>query len=259
MSTTVRNIINISSGIILAACLTLAYMFGVSCRSPLECTGLNIVIADSTVNGFVSAADVKKYLDKEYGTYKGMPLDSIDLEKVEKIIDGRSAVHKSQAFTTRDGKLNITVTQRTPVVRFQKSDGGFYADAEGFLFPLQNSYSSRVQVIDGEIPLKANSGYKGELADENEREWLRRVLNVVNYMENSKVWKDKIVQISVSDGGELTLVPRKGQERFLFGQPDNIDDKFSRMEKYYTHIQPEKGADRYTSVSVEYDGQIVCR
>ena len=80
-----------------------------------------------------------------------------------------------------------------------------------------------------------------------------------NYMENSKVWKDKIVQISVSDGGELTLVPRKGQERFLFGQPDNIDDKFSRMEKYYTHIQPEKGADRYTSVSVEYDGQIVCR
>ena len=259
MSKTVRNIINISSGVLLIGCLTMAYVFGVSCRSPLECTGLNVVIADSTVNGFVSASDVEKYLNKEYGEYKGMPLDSIDLTKVERIIDGRSAVHKSQAFTTRDGKLNITVTQRTPVVRFQKSDVGFYADAEGFLFPLQNSYSSRVQVIDGEIPLKANSGYKGELSDAEEKEWLERVLNVVNYMENSKVWKNKIVQITVSDGGELTLVPRVGKEKFLFGQPDNIADKFSRMERYYTHILPEKGADRYTSVSVEYEGQIVCR
>lgn len=259
MSGKVRVIVNIVSGVLLTGCLVLAYTFGVSCRRPLECKGLNVVIADSAKNGFVKPADIRKYLDREYGGYIGMPLDSIDLVKVEKIIDGRSAVHKSQAYTTRDGMLNVSVTQRTPVVRFQKSDGGFYADAEGFLFPLQNSYSSRVQVIDGEIPLKANSGYKGELSDEKEKQWLKNVLEVVNFLESSKVWKDKIVQITVSNGGELTLVPRTGKERFHFGQPDNISEKFSRMEKYYTCILPEKGADRYTSVSVKYDGQIVCR
>lgn len=259
MSKTVRRIINITSAVLLAGCLTASYFFGVSCRSPLKCTGLKVEIADSSTNSFVSAADVKKYLDKEYGNYIGQNLDSIDLVKVEKIIDGRSAVHKSQAYTTRDGNLNIRVTQRTPVVRFQKSDGGFYADAEGFLFPLQSSYSSRVQVVDGEIPLKANSGYKGELSDEKEREWLSKVLDVINYMEGSKVWKDKIVQITVSNGGELTLVPREGKERFRFGQPDRIDEKFRKMEMYYKCILPEKGSDAYTSVNVEYDGQIVCR
>ena len=244
---------------LLTACLVAAYLFGVSCRAPLKCAGLNIEITDSTTNSFVSAADVKKYLDREYGDYIGQPLDSIDLAKVERIVDGRSAVHKSQAFTTRDGMLNVRVTQRTPVVRFQKEDGGFYADAEGFLFPLQNSYSARVQIVDGDIPLKANSGYKGEITDEKEKEWLIKVLNLVNYMENSKVWKDKIVQITVSDGGELTLVPRVGKERFLFGQPEDISGKLRKMEMYYTHILPEKGSDAYTSVSVEYDGQIVCR
>lgn len=259
MSKTVRHIINISSAVLLTACLVAAYLFGVSCRAPLKCAGLNIEIADSTTNRFVSAADVKKYLDREYGDYIGQPLDSIDLAKVERIVDGRSAVHKSQAFTTRDGMLNVRVTQRTPIVRFQKEDGGFYADAEGFLFPLQNSYSARVQIVDGDIPLKANSGYKGEITDEKEKEWLIKVLNLVNYMENSKVWKDKIVQITVSDGGELTLVPRVGKERFLFGQPEDISGKFRKMEMYYTHILPEKGSDAYTSVSVEYDGQIVCR
>lgn len=259
MSKTVRNIIYITTATLLTGCLAFSYYVGASSRRPLRCTGLDVVITDSLTNRFVSEADVRKYLDKEYGQYEGILLDSIDLVKVERILDGRSAVHKSQAYTTRDGKLNVTVTQRTPVVRFQKSDGGFYADAEGFLFPLQNSYSSRVQVIDGDIPLKANSGYKGELTDEREKAWLGKVLNVVNYMENSKIWKDKIVQITVCDGGELILVPRVGTERFHFGQPDNISDKFSRMEKYYTHILPEKGSGKYTSVSVEYDGQIVCR
>ena len=259
MSKTVRHIINGVSGALLAACLVVAYMSGVSCRAPLKCTGLNVVIADSSMNRFVSKADVKKFLDKEYGEYVGMLLDSIDLAKVEKIIDGRSAVNKSEAYTTRDGMLNVKVTQRTPVVRFQKSDGGFYADAEGFLFPLQSSYASRVQVIDGDIPLKANSGYKGEITDEKERAWLGKVIDLVNYMENSRTWKDKIVQITVCDGGELIMVPREGTERFHFGQPDEIQEKFRKMEKYYTAIVPAKGEKEYSVVNLEYDGQIVCR
>lgn len=259
MSKTVRHIINGVSGALLAACLVLAYMSGVSCRAPLKCTGLNVVIADSSMNRFVSKADVKKFLDKEYGEYVGMPLDSIDLAKVEKIIDGRSAVNKSEAYTTRDGMLNVKVTQRTPVVRFQKSDGGFYADAEGFLFPLQSSYASRVQVIDGEIPLKANSGYKGEITDEKERAWLEKVIDLVNYMENSRTWKDKIVQITVCDGGELIMVPREGTERFHFGQPDEIHEKFRKMETYYTAVVPAKGEKEYRVVNLEYEGQIVCR
>jgi cell division protein FtsQ len=78
-------------------------------------------------------------------------------------------------------------------------------------------------------------------------------------MESSKVWKDKIVQITVCDGGELKMVPRRGKEVFLFGQPVNIEDKFSRMEMYYSNIIPAKGSETYTSVSVEYDGQIVCK
>lgn len=259
MSKILRNIINIASAVLLTAGLTAAYFSGTSCRSPLTCKGLNVEIKDSDVNSFVSPSDIKKYLDKEYGDYIGMKLNSIDLEKVEKIIDGRSAVHKSQAYVTRNGMLNVSVTQRTPVVRFQKKDGGFYADAEGFLFPLQSSYSSRVQVIDGDIPLKANSGYKGKVENEKEKEWLDNVLNVVNFMETSKTWKDKIVQITVSEGGELTLVPREGKERFHFGQPDRIEEKFGKMEMYYSCILPEKGSDAYTSVNVEYEGQIVCK
>lgn len=259
MKQTVKYILYTVLAAVLIGCMTVAYIAGKQSRKPLVCKGVRIEILDSTENCFVTVPDVRKYLDRGYGKVIGLPIDSIDLVKVEQIIDSRSAVLKSEAFVTRDSLLNITITQRKPVVRFQKKDGGFYADSEGYIFPLQNTYASHVQVIDGEIPLAANSGYKGDIGNEEEKAWFKRIMNVVNYMENSKVWKGKIVQIHVQKNGELILVPRNGKEKFLFGQPDSINEKFSKMERYYTTIVPEKGADRYKTVDVRFSNQIVCK
>lgn len=246
-------------GLLLAAAFTCAYIAGVEWRRPLKCERIEVEIIDSLKNSFVTPKDVKMYLDKGYGEYIGQPLDSLDLVKIERIVDGRSAVKKSQAYVTKDGTLHVKVSQRKPVVRFQKTDGGFYADQEGYIFPLQSSYTSHVQVIDGNIPLAANSGYKGAIENPDELRWFKKVMAIVNYMENSKVWKDKIVQISVDNKGELILVPREGREKFRFGQPVDIEEKFRKMEAYYTTIIPEKGRHAYTSVDLRNRGQIVCK
>ena len=67
------------------------------------------------------------------------------------------------------------------------------------------------------------------------------------------------MQIHVQSNGELILIPRSGKERFMFGQPSSLDEKFSKMEKYYTSIVPEKGSDRYKTVDVRFSNQIVCK
>ena len=259
MKKAVKHILYTVLAAVLIGCMAAAYIAGKQSRRPLVCKGIRIEILDSTENSFVTVSDVRKFLDKGYGKVIGQHIDSIDLVKVENVIDSRSAVLKSEAFVTRDSMLNITVTQRRPVVRFQKKDGGFYADAEGYIFPLQNTYASHVQIIDGEIPLAANSGYKGDLEKEEEKLWFKRIMDVVNYMESSKIWKGKIVQIHIQSNGELILVPREGKERFLFGQPDSLKEKFGKMEKYYTTIIPVKGSDRYKIVDVRFDKQIVCK
>ena len=233
-----------------------AVIAGRNSRKPLVCKSLDVVIVDSLENDFVNKADVKRFLDKEYGGYIGTVLDSIDLCRIETIIDGRSAVMKSQAFVTKDGTLHIKVTQRKPIVRFQKTDGGFYADAEGYVFPLQSSYASYVQIIDGDIPINMKSGHKGEIENPEEKIWFDKVMKLVNFIEDSP-WKERIVQIHVGNGGELTLIPREGEEKFIIGQPMNIEDKFARIEKYYTAIAPLER--NYKTINLIFDGQIVCR
>lgn len=256
LNRTVRYIITIVTVVLVFGTAAVAVIAGRNSRKPLVCKSLDVVIVDSLENDFVNKADVKRFMDKEYGGYIGTVLDSIDLCRIETIIDGRSAVMKSQAFVTKDGTLHIKVTQRKPIVRFQKTDGGFYADAEGYVFPLQSSYASYVQIIDGDIPINMKSGHKGEIENPEEKIWFDKVMKLVNFIEDSP-WKERIVQIHVGNGGELTLIPREGEEKFIIGQPMNIEDKFARIEKYYTAIAPLER--NYKTINLIFDGQIVCR
>lgn len=244
-----------------AAAVSLAAALGSSAakHKQLVCSRLDVTISDSLENTFVSKSDIKAYLDKEAGGYIGKPAAELDLVKIEKIVDGRSAVLKSEAYITKDGTLNISVTQRKPVIRFQKEGGGFYADRDGYLFPLQQSYTAYVPIVDGSLPLKADSGYKGEAGSPQEKAWISRMISLVEYMEESRVWAENIVQINVRPDGDLVLVPREGKEKFIFGGPGNIRDKFQRMEKYYECIVPAKGKGYYSTVNVKFDGQIICR
>lgn len=256
LNKTVKYLIVILAGVIIFGCITIAVIAGKNSRKTLVCSGLEVIVLDSLENDFVKSKDVRKFLDKEYGQYTGVCIDSLDLSRIEDIVDGRSAVLKSEAYVTKDGILHIEVTQRKPIVRFQKSEGGFYADKEGYVFPLQSSYASYVQIVDGDIPINMKSGHKGEIEDPVQKEWFLKVMGLVNFIENSK-WKDMIVQIHVENGGELILIPRKGNERFIIGQPVNLEDKFGRIEKYYSAIA--SSGKEYSTVNLKYDGQIVCR
>ena len=223
----------------------------------LTCAGVKVEFTDDFK--FVTAKDVEGYLSKEYGAYIGQRLDSVNLLKIENILDGKSAILKAEAYTTPDGYLNVKIRQREPVVRFQEDNNGYYADEKGFLFPLQRNYTSMVPIIDGALPLNIERGYKGEPKTEAEKKWLSKVIDLVNYMKESKIWAENISQITVRDNGDFVMIPRLGKEKFIFGPPTDFEQKFDRLSRYYTTILPEKGNGCYSTVNIKYNGQIVCR
>lgn len=246
---------------VFAGCFIFAFVLALlaSDKSKAErsCESLSVTFSDSY--NFVNEKDIKSFLDKNYGAYIGQRLDSVDLCKIEKILDAQSAVLKSQAYTTPDGCLNVMISQREPVVRFQKGTQGFYADCRGFLFPLQTNYTSNVPIVDGNVPISWSAGYKGEAQTDSEKKWLSGLLSLISWVDCSKQWSGAIVQMNVTPDGDLVLVPRYGNEKFIFGYPDDIAAKFSRIEKYYQYIRPGKGEDYYSTVNVKFDGQVVCR
>jgi len=230
-------------------------------RRMRTCTGketLDVRVLDSAERRFVATEDVASWLEKEYRAYAGMQLDSVDLDRIETIIRSHSAVRDCQAWLTDDGSLHVALNQRQPVIRFQDGQKGYYADASGFLFPLQRRGSVQVPVVDGKLPLKVKRGYKGYPDTEAEKDWLTQMIQMVLYMRQTP-WADNISQISADENGNLVLIPREGKERFLFGPPVRVAEKFGLLDHYYESILPAKGAGYYATVDVRYRKQLVCR
>ena len=152
-----------------AIILCLAVSMGVSgaVRDRTTCTGTEITVLDSAECGFVSEQDVLEYLSEGYGQTAGVPIGNLDLKKMETMLDSRSAILKSEAYCTRDGILHIDITQRKPFMRFQKDGAGFYADEEGYIFPVRPGRSGYVVVIDGHIPLRLDSSRQGKPVSEH--------------------------------------------------------------------------------------------
>ena len=244
----------LGTALLLAAFVLLA-LLSRRARNERTCEGIQVEFSDDF--NFVTEDDIKGYIDRYAGSYIGRRLDSLDLNGIENMLDLQSAVLKSEVYTGGDGKLHVIVSQREPVLRFQSPDSGFYIDDRGFIFPLQDNYTSLVPVIDGNIPVKVSANYKGEATTEKEARWIRGVQEMVEYMQTNGIWAQNIVQIHVDENSDIILIPREGKEKFIFGSPDDAPAKFSRIEKYYQYIQP--GDKEYTSVNVKYKGQIICK
>lgn len=252
-------------GLLLIVSCCLVWMLSTSMakrqRRARTCQGkgtLEVIVTDSLERRFVTRADIESWLDKEYRAYAGLPLDSVDLDRIEKIICSHSAVRECNSWLTDDGILHVSLSQRQPVVRFQDGQNGYYSDASGFLFPLQSRGSVQVPVVDGALPLKVPRGFKGELTDTAEKDWLVRILHLVNHMEGT-VWKENISQIHVNRDRDLVLIPREGREQFLFGSPTNVEEKFDLISTYYESVAPSKEPGWYGLVDVRHRKQLVCR
>lgn len=212
------------------------------------CEGLDVQFKDPYE--FVSEEDIRGFLDRKYGAYVGVRLDSLDLGRIEKMLEEKSVVMNSEAWTTRDGILHISIVQRAPALRFQRGEEGFYIDRTGYVFPLHKSYTAEVPVVEGAIP---------DLNDGRNAGWAEGVLNLTDYIASSKQWKDKVEKISVGAGGEVELKMKEGKERFIIGYPDQIEAKFGKIGKYYSHILPSLDNVQYKSVNLKYNKQIICR
>ena len=254
-----RNIFLSMGGLLIAACIVCTFLYGRSQRGQIVCRKIEVVVQDSMDIRFISSDEIVRSIRKEYGRCIGMKLDSIDLVKIEDLIDRKSAVLKSQAYTTKDSVLHVEVTQRKPLVRFQKGSTGFYADEDGFVVPLQSTYAPHIQIVDGNIPIKVAQGHKGEIENPKSRKWLLDVIEMVHHIEGNKDWKRIIVQIHVNEDGDIVLVPREGKEKFIFGYPEQLEEKFEKLRKYYTAIIPKAGKETYKVVDLRYKGQIVCK
>lgn len=227
-------------------------------RAKETCRVIKVTLLDSTRNKFVTSDEVIGIVEGFMGEIVGRKSRQIDLYNMELLLNKRSAIKESQVCLTREGKLDIRITQRKPVLRIQTENGGFYVDETEYIFPLVEKFTSYVPIVSGNIPILINAEHRGK-ALEDEKRWMPQILKMGNYLENNQFWNSQIEQIYIDTTGDVWLFPRIGSHKIVFGDLNDIEEKFDKLYAFYKNILPTEGWEKYSSVNLKYKNQIICK
>ena len=205
------------------------------------CAGLRVEFKDNF--RLLDVEDVKAVLKQSYGDYTGQRPDSVRLYRIEKILESVPVVRRAEAYMTPDDSLNVEVYQKRPVLLFVTPGGSFYCDAGGFAFPVQGVFGENIPVITGNPPLR-------------DADWVGKVIELSFALPTLLAPVEKM---EAAADGAIALKLGDGRERIMLGKPVALKRKLSRANKYIRDIRPEKGPDWYSTVDVEYRGQVICR
>jgi cell division protein FtsQ len=192
--------------------------------------------------------------------------EQLDISKIERKIASMEEVKNVDVFREIGNKWNIRVELRKPIARiFNTTNQTYYIDEDGFLMSRSSNHTARVIVFSGYLH---DRFFKGSLSDFINNDSLKSikklddVFRISNYVCNHPLMYKLIGQVYLERDGDFVLIPLVGDQKIVFGTAntdEEVAEKFSRLTTFYNEAISFEGWNKYSEISVKYDGQIVCR
>ncbi len=219
-----------------------------------KCTGLNIVIKGASNNFFVDKSDIinelNQYID---GRPEGQPISSFNLKSLESDLQKNTWVKQTQLFFDNNKVLQIIVTEREPAARVFASTGTtFYIDSSIAMLPLSEKFSAR-------LPVFTNFPSDKAVLAKSDSALLRDVYNISMAIQNDSFIMALVEQVDITPQRTFEMVPKIGNGVIAFGDGTDIEKKFRKLKLFYEQIMPQSGWNYYSSIDVQYNGQVVAK
>jgi len=222
------------------------------------CTKVTVNIDDKSTNAFINTKEIQKRLEQKQLFPLEKKMRYIDARKIEEMLKQSPFVKTAECFKTQDGHVNITVTQRLPVVRIKAANNDdYYIDDKDCIMP-NSHYTSDLIIATGNISRAYAMRYVSLLAKD---------------ITASDLWRNQIEQINVTAERGIEIIPRVGDHVVYLGQlpesnskkirtqliHDFVSKKLDRLEKFYKYGLSQAGWNKYSYINLEFDNQIICK
>jgi cell division protein FtsQ len=234
-------------------------------QAEMLCSEVDIHLAESNDQSFVEKSDLLQAIRDKFGEPVGKTLHSINISLLENIINNNPFVAHAEVFSTIDGKLNIEVVPRNPIVRvINYFNESFYIDDQGVFMPLSEKFSASVPVANGfiydkEAGRSVRKMTGGENADTSFHPLrIEKVYMLADYIRHHEFWNAQVEQIFVNSDGDMELIPRVGNHLVVMGDEKDIDEKFSKLLLFYKEGLSKQGWEKYSIINLKFKDQVVC-
>jgi cell division protein FtsQ len=216
-----------------------------------DCTDYTITIKGAEQNFFIDTDDITKLIKSGAGSeIKGKKIADINLKKLEQLLRSNVWIRKAEMWFDNRNVLHVEVYEREPIARiFTTAGNTFYIDSTEKKLPLSDKLSAKVPVFTGFIDKKVYTAKDSLLLDD--------IRNVATYIKNDPFWMSQVAQIDITTEKNFELSPVIGNHLIKLGNGKDLEKKFNRLMIFYKQVLAQKGFDSYSTIDVQYAGQIV--
>lgn len=230
-----------------------------------KCVALKVIIKNSEDHFFVDEDDIRKMFYERGDTLVGELIQNINIHEIEKIVKTNPWINDANAYLSVGGMLTIEAEQKMPLLRIINNHGeSYYMDTLGNLILWSPKYTPRVVVVSGNINERFNIWSSIKMSDIENSDTLRLyshlddIYKVVKHVNTNKFLSAQIDQVYLNFDMEFELIPRAGKQRILFGDIQNMEEKFHNLCVFYTNGLKYSDWNKYDTINLKYKNQIVC-
>ncbi|HNQ82773.1 MAG TPA: hypothetical protein PLW31_01340 [Bacteroidales bacterium] len=220
-----------------------------------------VEVLNQTDKSLITTSEIHELVRKNFGEIKGSPVSIIDIDKMEKLVDGNPYVSACEVYKTMDCELIMKARVREPLVRIANRQGEqFYLDLNGCAMPLNPAHPSHVTLAGGNISERLMSIDKSEkpLDKFDRSSVLHQIYPVAYAISRDEFLESFIDQIYIHENGEIELVPRVGSQIILLGNGEDAAEKLENLKVFYRKVMRNIDWNTYKTINLKYKNQVVC-
>ncbi len=230
---------NYIKGILLVAVIVFFYGFAEKRNNDRKLEKIEVQFTQFE-NLYVSEESVNKLLIQNNIEVSSIAKETLDLNRVESLLNKHEMIENAEVFLTLDGILKTKISQRRPIGRVL-GNNAFYLDRLGSKMPLSKSYSARVPVL---VNMKEMD--------------LEEAFPLVKYINKDEFLTQHITAITRLNGGYYQLELRQTDFNIFFGKVNRIDEKFNNFKAFYKKALKDDLINTYKKVDLQFGNQVVC-
>ena len=174
----------------------------------------------------------------------------VDLDDLEKKLSSNPHVRDIKVYKDLVGNINVEVEQFEPIARIVSGiNSKKYIDSQGNLFPISSNFSERVILIHMNNDLDINN---------KNLKFSKDLMKMINFINGDNFFSKIISEIEIKSNKNIVIHPQFSKQKFIFGYPDKLEEKFKKIMLFYNNIAPTKGWNTYKTVNVKFKNQIIC-
>lgn len=247
-------------GYCIAICGT-AVMLGFieSTKSGAVCEGIEVEFVRTIDEALLTEDFVRQTIMDVSDQIVGQNLRQVNFDKLEDALNAIPFLNHAVVYTTIDNRLQVKVTERTPILRLMDENGtSAMIDTEGYLMPVSRVSTLRLPVITGSFHLDRGAIENNlHTSDSLVAPKLAVAYEMGNLIYGDSLWKAQFQHLSFESNGDLVAFPQVGNHIIIFGS-ERLEEKLEVLRIFYREGMSQEAWNKYKSINLKYKNQIVC-